>query len=207
MPSLDDALTSLARPALFTMSWLELFGAVSGLVCVWLVARQHVWNWPIGLTNNALFFVLFWRGKLYADALLQIAFAALSIYGWWRWTRHGTQPEARIRTTTRREWLLLTLLSVLATVAVAALLASQSDSPAPLWDASVLTLSLAATYGQAQKLLESWYVWIVVDLLSIPLYVSRSLHLTALVYVVFLVLCLIGLRDWKRALERRTESV
>jgi len=204
----DELVARLHAPALWSMSWAELLGAASGLVCVWLVARQHAWNWPIGLVNNALFFVLFWRGKLYADALLQLVFAALGVYGWWRWTQHGAHDggaPARVRTTRRAEWAALAALTALATATVAALLARHSDSPAPLWDASVLTLSLAATYGQAQKLVESWYLWIAVDLLSMPLYVSRALYLTALVYAVFLALCVVGLRGWRAELRGRAE--
>jgi nicotinamide mononucleotide transporter len=70
----------------------------------------------------------------------------------------------------------------------------------PAWDASVLTLSLAATYGQARKLLESWWIWIAVDVLSIPLYLVRGLYPTAALYAVFLALCVVGLRSWMREL-------
>jgi nicotinamide mononucleotide transporter len=80
-------------------------------------------------------------------------------------------------------------------------LARQTDSPVPLWDGSVLTLSLAATYGQARKLLESWWIWILVDVLSIPLYVVRGLYPTAVLYALFLALCIVGLRAWRRELQ------
>jgi nicotinamide mononucleotide transporter len=186
------------------VTWAELLGDVSGAACVWLVARQHVLNWPLGLVNNVFWCVLFMAAKLYADALLQMLFFALGIYGWWQWTSGRTARSAPlpVRRTSRTEWGWLSALTATCTAALAYVLARYTDSPAPLWDASVLTLSLAATYGQAQKLLESWYLWILVDVTSVPLYLSRQLYPTAALYVVFGLICVKGLRDWQRCFHR-----
>jgi nicotinamide mononucleotide transporter len=198
----ETVLTALKAPALGSITWAELWGDASGLLCVWLVARQHLWNWPIGLVNNAFFFIVFWSSKLYGDAVLQLVFAAIGCYGWWCWVRSrgvvaGTLP---VRRTTPREWVSLSVSTFLATGVAAWWLSRHTDSPVPLWDASVLTLSLAATYGQARKLVESWWLWIAVDLLSIPLYLVRGLYPTALLYALFLALCFVGLRAWRREL-------
>jgi nicotinamide mononucleotide transporter len=105
-----------------------------------------------------------------------------------------------VRRTTAGEWKALLPATAAATVGVALWLSRRTDSPVPAWDASVLTLSLAATYGQARKLLESWWIWIAVDVLSIPLYLVRGLYPTAALYAVFLALCVVGLRSWMREL-------
>ena len=183
------------------LTWAEVLGAVSGLACVALVARQHVWNWPIGLANNVFWALLFWRAKLYLDSRLQWVFFALGCYGWWRWARGVEGAPLAVRRTRPREWAVLAALVVVATGGLAAWLAHHTDSPVPLADAIVFTLSLAATWGQAEKLLESWWFWIAVDVVSVPLYVSRGLYLTAAVYVVFGVLCVVGLRRWARDLS------
>lgn len=208
---LDAVLAPLQQPAFFLLgvpvTWTELLGDVTGLLCVWLVARQNIWNWPIGIANNAFFALLFFSSRLYAETLLQFVFATLSVYGWWSWV-HGATARSDtlpVRRTTPREWMLFAVIAVTATAAVATWLARNTDSPAPFWDALVLVLSLIATYGQARKLLESWWVWITVDLVSVPLYLSRQLYPTALLYGIFLVLCVIGLRDWQRT--RRFEEV
>jgi len=182
------------------VTWAEVLGDLTGLACVWLLTRQSIWNWPMGLANNVFWALLFYRAKLYGDATLQGIFFALGCYGWWRWrTPVGKLREPqRVRSTSRREWLVLGGISLLATVLVTALLATKTDSPAPLADASVLTLSLAATWGQAQRLLESWWIWIAVDVISVPLYVSRALYPTAALYVLFALLCVQGLRAWTR---------
>lgn len=178
----------------------ELLGALTGLACVALLTRQKVASWPLGIVNNALFCGLFWHAKLYADASLQVVFLVLAAYGWWQWSVPRGDDTLRVRRTTRREWTVLAVLTAIATAGAAWFLRAFTDSPAPGWDASVLTLSLAATYGQTKKLLESWWVWIVVDLLSIPLYAWRGLYPTTLLFVLYLVLCVSGLRRWRREL-------
>ena len=188
------------------VTWAEVLGAVSGLACVALVARQHVWNWPIGLANNVFWALLFWRAKLYSDSTLQGVFFVLGCYGWWRWARGVSGAPLVVRRTRGREWLVMATAVIAATGMLATWLAHKTDSPAPLADASVLTLSLAATWGQAEKLLESWWIWIAVDVISVPLYVSRGLYPTAGVYVLFGVLCVVGLRRWARDLSDAREA-
>jgi nicotinamide mononucleotide transporter len=180
-------------------SWAEVLGDLTGVACVGLVARQNLWNWPLGLANNVFWALLFLRAKLYADSTLQLVFFAVGVYGWWRWVVPRRDGIAiAVRHTRAREWWSQGITVVVATALVGAWLSRATDSPAPLADASVFTLSLAATWGQAQKLLESWWLWIAVDVLSVPLYVSRGLYPTALVYFGFGLLCIAGLRAWRR---------
>ncbi len=184
------------------VTWAEVLGDVTGAACVVLVARQHVWNWPLGLLNNVFWALLFWRAKLYSDSSLQGMFFALGCYGWWRWQRKSSTGTAiPVRRTRAIEWTVLAGLVVLVTAGLAAWLAHATDSPAPIADASVLALSLAATWGQAEKLVESWWIWITVDVISVPLYASRSLVPTAGLYVIFGILCVVGLRSWTHTLR------
>ncbi len=198
---MDAFLALLQQPAVGPITWAELFGDVTGALCVWLVARQHISSWPVGLVNNALFFLLFWTAKLYADASLQVVFAILALYGWWVWWSGQGGAPLPVRRTRPAEWAWLAVGVVFATAILGLLLDRYTDSPVPWWDATVTALSLAATYGQARKLLESWWLWIAVDVLSIPLYAIRGLYPTAALYGVFLVLCVVGLRAWARDLR------
>lgn len=202
-----DALRSTAITLLgVPVSWGEAWGDLTGALCVWLLVQRNVWNWPIGLVNNALFFALFWSAKLYADATLQIAFFALGVYGWWRWVAGSAGAVGLVvRCTRPGEWIGLSGAALTGTVGVAWLLATRTDSPAPVPDAAVMTLSLAATYGQAQRLVESWWVWIAVDVLSVPLYLSRGLYPTAALYFVFGCMCVSGLLAWQARLASQAE--
>jgi nicotinamide mononucleotide transporter len=181
----------------------EAVGFVTGVLCVWLLARQSLWNWPLALANVLLYALIFLRAGLYADATLQVVFAALNSYGWWSWRRGGAgdRPGARrelpVRRTPPAVWVWLAAAAALSTAGVYFLLAAATDSTVPFWDASTTALSLAAIYGQARKYLESWLLWIAADLVYIPLYLYKDLWLTAVLYAVYLTLCVFGWRAWR----------
>ncbi len=180
----------------------EAWGFVTGGLCVWLVVREHLWNWPIGLANNIFFFVLFLRGRLYADMSLQIVYLGLGIYGWWNWVFGGRNHSAiNITRTTARECLALLIAIPAATWGMREVLVVVHDA-APLWDALTTVLSLAAQYLLCRKRFENWLFWIAADVIYIPLYLSRQLPLTAVLYAVFLVMCLAGIREWSRKLRK-----
>jgi nicotinamide mononucleotide transporter len=198
--------------AAFTMagtptSWAELLGFVTGVVNVWLVARQRIWNWPVGIANVLLLMLLFWTAGLYADAGLQLVYVGLGLYGWWVWLFGGAQRgRLLVRGTTAREWLALGVAGSALTVALWFFLDRFTNSTVPLADAVTTALSLVATYGQTRKLVESWWIWIIADLIYIPLYAYKGLQLTAALYLVFLALCVVGLRAWRADLLRLTAT-
>jgi nicotinamide mononucleotide transporter len=205
--SLADVLDPLQQPLVTVLgtpvSWTEVLGFGSGAFCVWLVARQHITNWPVGIANNVLFILLFTGSGLYADAGLQVVFIALAAYGWWIWA-HGGGPDSpssvRVARTTRTEWTWLLVAGAVGTLGLTLLLSHVSDSTVPFWDALTTALSLTATYGQCRKRLESWWLWIAADVVYIPLYAYKELYLTSLLYIGFLALCVAGLRNWSRDL-------
>jgi len=184
-----------------TTSALEVAAFVSGLLSVWLTQRLNVWNWPAGIVSVACFAWLFFDASLYAAAALQLVFIVLCIYGWWSWShdRAGTDTQP-VSHATSREITLGLALAAAGTWACALLLTTRTDSPAPWPDAAVLSFSLLATWGQARRRIECWWAWIAVDLVSIPLYWSRDLPLTAALYVLFLLICAFGLRSWSKNL-------
>jgi nicotinamide mononucleotide transporter len=208
-----DALLTFFTTVAFTafgapVTIVEIIGFVTGALCVYGVARQSIWNWGVGLLNNAAFGLLFFGVGLYADMALQGIFALIAVYGWWKWV-HGESGGGNlsIRRATRAEIGSLTAATLVGTIIVAQLLRHGTDSAVPVWDALVLTLSLVATYGQAKKILSSWYVWILVDLISVPLYFSRGLALTAILYIGFTALCVMGLVNWSKSLRTQQDAV
>ncbi|MCE7010542.1 nicotinamide riboside transporter PnuC [Kibdelosporangium philippinense] len=134
---------------------------------------------------------------LYADGWLQVVYLALAVYGWWSWLRGGPArdhlPTGR---TTATQWWLLLGVGVAGTALLTWILDTKSDSTVPLPDAATTVLSLLATWGQARKKVESWWLWITADVIYIPLYAYKELWLTAILYVGFLALCVFGLRSW-----------
>ena len=202
-----DWLTSTAFSAFGApTTWAEVLGFATGLVNVALLVRQHILNWPLGILNVLLLMVVFWSAGLYADASLQIVYVVLGLYGWWAWL-YGGERHSRllVRSTTGPEWLGLGIAGVLLTAGLWLFLDRLTGSTVPLADAVTTALSLLATYGQTRKLVENWWLWIAADLIYIPLYGYKDLWLTAILYLAFLALCILGLRSWRVA-ERQVAA-
>jgi len=188
--------------AWWAISITEAWGFVTGGICVWLVVREHLWNWPVGLANNVFFFVLFLQGRLFADMGLQVVYFGLGVYGWMNWLFGGeNQTVLKISRTTRIEWLVLLGAIPLCTSGLREILLAVNGA-APFWDSLTTVLSLAAQYLLCRKRFENWFFWIAADVIYIPLYLSRHLPLTAVLYAAFLVMCLIGVREWKRSMRK-----
>lgn len=178
-------------------SWAEVIGFGSGVLVVWLVVVQHALNWPIGILNNVMFFLLFATSGLYADAWLQVFYLILGLYGWWAWLRGGQRrSHLTVSRTTPSQWLVLGGAGLAGTALLTWILDTRTSSTVPLPDAVTTVLSLLATWGQARKKVESWWLWITADLIYVPLYGYKDLWLTAILYVGFIALCVAGLRNW-----------
>ncbi|WP_033438202.1 nicotinamide riboside transporter PnuC [Saccharothrix sp. NRRL B-16314] len=214
MSVLDVILWPFNTPAVtfagVTTSWGEVAGFITGALCVWLVARQNPLNWPIGILNNLAFLVLFATSGLYADSWLQVVYVALALYGWWAWLRGGTErTPLPVSRTTRAQWWWLLAAGVAGTLLLVWVLTSFTTSTVPWPDSVTTVLSLLATWGQTRKKVECWWLWIAADVIYVPLYAYKDLWLTAILYVGFMALCVLGLRNWTKALreDERDELV
>ena len=161
----------------------------------------------MGLANNVVFLILFWRNALYANALLQVLFAVLGLMGWWWWLRgnHGDGP-LRIHKPARLALPALLVLTALGAAVLVEILRWTGDSASPVLDGVTTATSVAAQFALGRKWIANWYFWIFTDVLTIVMHLSTGLWMTALLYVLFLTLCLVGVRDWRRELRRREEG-
>lgn len=176
---------------------------LTGLVCVWLNARESVWGWVWGLVSVGMYTWIFWEARLYADASLQLFFAASSVYGIWAWSRGGTAREHHpVSYSSPGEWLWLAAATAACTLGFGWVLATQTLDPRPWLDAALTAASLAAQYQLARKRIENWLVWIAVDTVYVYLYsaLDEPLYLTAFLYGAYLCIAVWGYRAWKRAL-------
>jgi nicotinamide mononucleotide transporter len=172
---------------------------VTGAICVWLVVRQNIWNFPLGLLNVAAYAWIFYEYRLYADAGLQVIYFALNLAGWYLWLFGGKDRTAlKVSRISVRE-IVLTALGIAASTLALRWVLIKVGGSAPFWDALTASISLAAQWLQSRKKLECWHLWILADLIYVPLYVTRDLNLTALLYAVFLGLATMGLLAWRKA--------
>jgi nicotinamide mononucleotide transporter len=174
---------------------------VSGVVAVWLTTREKVWCWPTGLLNVGLSALVFLHSRLYGSAALQLVYVALCLYGWYQWL-HGGVGEGRLEVSrTPRRWLGgLGLVGTAFAFGLGLFLRYRTDAALPFWDASMTAFSLVAQWMTTRKWIENWLVWIPVDGVYVAMYLSQRLYAYAGLYAVFLVLALLGYREWRRSL-------
>lgn len=180
------------------VSWAELLGFITGAICVYLVVRANVHNFWTGILNSALFLVLFATARLWADASLQFVYIVLGLVGWWQWL-HGGRNRTALRVGRASARLLIACLAFVAvgTVVLTPIL-RQAHDIAPFLDALTTSLSLAAQFLLNAKKIQNWLFWLAADAIYIPLYFTKHLNLTGLVYVAFLGLAIIGGVQWRR---------
>jgi nicotinamide mononucleotide transporter len=181
-----------------TASWLESASFVTGAACVWLTVKENVWNFPIGLVNAATFGFVFLRAGLFADAGLQIVYLILCARGWHLWL-HGGREGTRLHVTRAgRGELNGLLVGIILLTLLLWLVLRHVGGSASFWDAVTTSVSLGSQWLLNRKRLESWMGWILVDAIYVPLYVSKSLYLTAVLYAIFLGLAIMGQRRWQQ---------
>jgi len=188
---------------LLEWSALEVMAAAFGVISVYLSTRQNIWSWPTAIVNVALYTFVFYQGRLYGQMGLQPIYLALSVYGWYQWLHGGEQrTELPVSRASPRLLGALGALNLVLWLALAAVL-RQTDAVLPWLDALLTTTSLVAQWMMTRKILENWLVWIALDVVFVPMFISQGLYATALLYAAFLVLALMGFVEWRRSLVVR----
>jgi nicotinamide mononucleotide transporter len=196
---LSATLIALSHYHVIPSAMVEVIGFLSGALCVYLLVRQNIWNWPVGIINAVMYIVLFYQARLFADMALQVVYVALGFLGWYWWLRGGENKTAlKVHTTSKMHALILLSVGAIATFGMHTYLVTINDS-APFWDALTTVMSLIAQYMLTRKLIENWAVWIAADMIYIALYASRGLYLTSVLYAVFLSLCIAGAIEWYKS--------
>jgi nicotinamide mononucleotide transporter len=189
------------------MNWIELAAAAFGIAAVYLSARQSVWNWPLGIINVALYIIVFYEVKLYADMGLQVVYVVLAAYGWWHWLHGGANRGVlQVSRMPARGVVILTIAFLVGTAAISTFLARGTDASLPLADSALTVASLVAQYMMTRKYLECWLVWLVADVAYVAMFIYKSLWPTAGLYAVFCVLAVVGWQQWRDSLRQRMSA-
>lgn len=200
------------NPLGYPLSYLELFGTVSGIIAVWLSARANVWSWPLGIVNVTLSFFLFYQVQLYPDMFLQVFFFVTNLIGWWRWLnpRKGEEDkkeELKVSWMDRRQLILITGVGLFGTIAFGLFASRLHDffplvftkpSASPFVDSFITVMSIVATYYMIQKKIECWIIWIAIDIVATVLYFVRDIKFYSLLYFVLTVLAVFGFYHWRK---------
>jgi len=206
---------------------VEVFGAVAGMAYVILEIRRNILLWPLGIMTSAVYIYVFGRNGFYAGMVLQGYYVAISIYGWYEWHRAqavGTDRRRSISGQERRaqgaesnarsdvnkidgKTALICLLTSLGLWGLLWFsLERWTDSPVPLWDGLITSLSVVATWMLTRKFIEQWYVWILANTIAVIVYLAMGMYPTAILFVVYTIMAIIGSRAWIKASNRIIEQ-
>jgi len=183
---------------------LEYVAAVVILANIYLAARQNIWCWPVGVVGVSLYLYIFFIAKLYSDTLLQVFFLVMQFYGWYHWVRGGVDHSKSLAAVTRltlREWTWTAAGAAAGTAALGTLMRRYTDAALPYPDAFVATVSVIAQFMMTRKVLDNWTLWIVVNIVSIGVYTAKALYPTVGLYIVNLVICVQGYREWRASVS------
>ena len=209
-------------------NFIEIFGAVTGIIFVFLEIRQNIWLWPVGLVTSAVYIWVFFTSKFYADMSLQGYYLVISCLGWYWWTRGkkrrlrskatkfreaegGDVEKLRIEETETKELqvtrlklstgIMLALVFFLLYIIMWFVLTKLTDSPVPVRDSFITSLSIIATWILARKIYEHWFLWIVVNFVSAVFFLTRGLYPTVILYTVYGIMSFVGLVAWKKTIK------
>jgi nicotinamide mononucleotide transporter len=179
---------------------LEWVAVLTGFACVWLAARESLWNFPVAIVSCGLYALVYFRTQLYSDSLLQGFFILMSLYGWYEWLYGGARHTALVVSRTRRwEWAVVVAGVAAFTAGFGYYLEQHTNAALPHWDSFTTAGSMAAQYLLTRKRLENWLLWILVDLIYVPILWYKQLYPTSGLYAVYLILAVYGYVEWRRA--------
>ena len=183
------------------VNWVEITGSILSLIYLYLSITQKVSLWVFGFLASAMYVIVFFDSKLYADMSLQVYYLVVSIYGWINWKRGKEEKELPATVTTRKTWLQLALATIGIYFIYYFVLRYFTDSTIPKSDSVVGALSIIATWMLARKLIDNWIVWIVVDAFCVGLYLYKELYTTAGLFVVYTIMAIVGYFQWKKSIK------
>lgn len=192
------------------MSYIEFTGVVFGLIAVWLSAKAHILSWPIGIINVILAFILYYQVQLYPDMFLQVFFFVTNIIGWWRWANPKPGEEDKKKelkvSYMKKSQLLLTAATAIAGTFLLGQFASNlhewfpsvfsKPSAYPYVDSFITVMSVLTTFYMIEKKIESWVIWILVDIIATVLYYIKGVKFYSIEYFIFTIIATYGLLHW-----------
>ena len=184
------------------MNPLETVAALFGIISVYLSVRQNIWSWPTAIVNVGLYTFVFYQSRLYADMGLQVVYVVISFYGWYQWLYGGQgHTELKVSVTPRKLGITLAGLGIVSTLLLGTVLHRTTNAALPYLDSTTTSTSLVAQWMMTKKLVENWIVWVVVDVVYIGMFIYKDMYVTSFLYFVFLVLAVMGYRQWKATLH------
>ena len=183
-------------------NWIEIIAVVLAILYLVLAVKQNILCWVCGIISSALYFFIMRSAGLYMEAYLQIFYVFMGFYGWSQWKKETINKENFVVHTWSKlhHFFALSMILILSFLS-GTLLSTFTDSSLPFLDALVTWGAVVATYMVAKKLLENWIYWLVIDSISIFLFISRGLFPTAFLFGIYIIIIIYGYRSWSKKLQ------
>ncbi|MGI6074035.1 MAG: nicotinamide riboside transporter PnuC [Fermentimonas sp.] len=191
------------------MQTLEIFGAIIGLLYLYLEYKASRWLWPVGVVMPVIYVWIFYQSRFYADMAINVYYFFASIYGWIMWNKHSQDAEdtLAISHTPKKYIAPITLIGVALFALIAFILINYTNSTVPYGDSFTTALSIIGMWLLAQKYIEQWWFWLIVNVVSCGLYAWKGLTTTALLFAVYSIISLLGYFKWKRLMLNQSTSL
>ncbi|MCZ6829374.1 MAG: nicotinamide riboside transporter PnuC [Gammaproteobacteria bacterium] len=199
-----ETLQQHLHQALASFSWWEAAAVLLGVAYLLLAVRENIWCWTAAFLSTSIFVFLFWDVSLLMESGLQVYYLIMAVYGWRQWQQgSGEKGELQIQRWSWRQHLLAAGLVLLLASASGLLLRQNTGAVMPFLDSFTSWGAVLSTWMVARKILENWLYWLLIDSLSIYLYLDRSLYLTALLFLFYLIIAFFGYRQWLRHYQKQ----
>ena len=186
-------------------TWPEWIGVVTGFICIYLAAKENVWNWPISIISVLAYAWVFFDATMYGDMALQFYFLFTAFYGWYYWIQKKDNTDHRPVTAIKgREWLIIVFSVAVLSGLLGLFLDHYTNTDVPYADGFCTALSFAAQILLTRKVLENWILWIIVDICYVPLYIYKHLNLSAVFYGFLIIIAFMGYLDWRKTYRAQT---
>jgi len=183
-------------------NWIEITAVVLAILYLVLAVKQNILCWVCGIISSVLYFFIMHSAGLYMEAYLQIFYVFMGFYGWSQWkTKTSNTSDFVVNTWNKSQHLFATSMVLILSIISATILRFFTDAALPFLDALVTWGAVVATYMVAKKLLENWIYWLVIDSISIFLFISRDLFPTAFLFGIYIIIIIYGYRSWSKKLQ------
>ncbi len=182
---------------------LELIAVVTGIISVWLAKKENVWLYPVGIISVVLWIYLCWIGSLFGQSVINFFFFIMNVYGWYNWLRRdeNNQPNVVINSNTKNQNILMIFASVVLSGLIYFMLLPLQEENALMefivLESIITALNFVAMWLMAWKRLEHWLLWIIGDIMCIPLFIYKDYPLGVIQFLVFIVIAYLGYKEWK----------
>jgi nicotinamide mononucleotide transporter len=181
-----------------TSGW-ELIAVFFAILYLVLAMRQNIWCWGAALVSTGIYVFLFFDVNLYMESALQLYYIAMAIYGWYAWRHHtNTKEDLHVSTWSKKQHI-MAISGILIVTSLSAWLLKNTGADYPWLDSFTTWSAVLTTWMVARKILENWLYWIVIDAVSIYLYLNKELYVTALLFALYIILCVSGYQLWKKS--------